>query len=118
MTVNRLAPDLVAFLGEGDLWKDIYASKSRGICSFSKDILFYDVPVNGVPGPVSAQDEAAGRMRKTMAPAFSDSGLRQHETRFKGWCQALTNRLSMHAVEKRPTDMVKMFNCKSPLIAL
>ncbi|SMR59365.1 unnamed protein product [Zymoseptoria tritici ST99CH_1E4] len=107
----RLAPDLIAFLGEGDLWKDIYASKANGVCKFRKDRLYYDVPVNNIPGPVSAQCEAAGRMRKTMAPAWSDQGLRQHETRFKGWCKALEYRLGIQASQDMPTDMVKMFNC-------
>ncbi|KJX96257.1 cytochrome P450 like protein [Zymoseptoria brevis] len=45
----RLAPDLIAFLGEGDLWKDIYASKAKGVSKFRKDRLYYDVPINNIP---------------------------------------------------------------------
>ena len=111
--VVRLAPDLVALIGEGQIWKTIYASKSQGVSAFPKDTIFYDKPFNEVPGPFGSEDPVSLRMRKTMAPAFSDSGLKQYEPKFKGWCIALAKRLNQCARDKEPTDMVKLFNCES-----
>lgn len=110
--VVRLAPDLVAFTGEGQTWKTIYASKSQGVSAFPKDYIFYDKPFNEVPGPFGCEDSVNLRMRKTMAPAFSDTGLKQYEPRFKRWCVALAQRLDQCARDHEPTDMVKLFNCK------
>lgn len=111
--VVRLGPDLVAFKGEANMWKSIYASRSHGTSAFPKDLLFYDKPLNEVPGPFGSDDYVNARMRKTMAPAFSDSGLRQYEPRFKSWCDALAKRLEQHCNDEVPTDMVKLFNCTS-----
>lgn len=108
----RLAPDLVAFIGNAHTWKTIYASKSQGVSAFGKDLIFYDAPFNEVPGPFGSDDPVSLRMRKTMAPAFSDSGLKQYEPRFKTWCGALAARLNQHASDGTPADMVKLFNCK------
>jgi len=109
--VVRLAPDLVAFVGSGQTWKSIYASKSHGISAFPKDYIFYDSPANDVPGPFGSDDHTNTRMRKTMAPAFSDAGLKNYEPRFKKWCEALAKRLTQHAEDGSPADMVKLFNC-------
>lgn len=110
--VVRLAPDLVAFVGEAHLWKQIYASKSHGVSTFAKDFLFYDKPFNNVNGPFTTDDANNMRIRKTMAPAFSEQGLRQYEGRFKGWCEALHRSLEQQAKAGTGADMVKMFNCE------
>lgn len=110
--VVRLAPDLVSFIGTSQTWKTIYASKAKGVSAFHKDYIFYDKPFNNVEGPFGSDDTVNGRMRKTMAPAFSDSGLKQYEPRFKSWCDALAKRLNQDAREGKPVDMVKSFNCK------
>jgi hypothetical protein len=111
--VVRLAPDLIAFKGDGTMWKSIYASRAHGVSAFTKDYIFYDKPLNEVDGPFGSCDQVNARMRKTMAPAFSDSGLKQYEPRFKGWCDALAKRLDQHIRDGTPADMVKLFNCTS-----
>ncbi|KAF2209116.1 hypothetical protein CERZMDRAFT_114084 [Cercospora zeae-maydis SCOH1-5] len=109
--VIRLAPDLVAYRGDSETWKTIYASKSNGVCAFQKDLLFYDKPLNEVSGPISGDDDVSRRMRKTMAPAFSDSAIKQYEPRMQSWCAALIKCLNAHIDEAIPADMVKLFNC-------
>lgn len=111
-SVVRLAPDLIAVTGNAQTWKTIYESKANGVSAFSKDLIFYDAPLNEVHGPFGNDDPNSLRMRKAMAPAFSDSGLKRYETRFKTWCNALAARLDQHATDNVPSDMVKLFNCE------
>ncbi|KAH9845190.1 Cytochrome-P450 [Teratosphaeria destructans] len=109
--VVRLGPDLVSFIGEGKVWKQIYASKSQGISAFPKDMLFYDKPLSNVNGPFTTEDHENIRQRKALAPAFSEVALRRYEERFKSWCLALRKRLDKSVQEQTPVDMVKAFNC-------
>ncbi|KAF2769006.1 putative P450 monooxygenase [Teratosphaeria nubilosa] len=109
--VVRLAPDLVSFIGEGKVWKQIYTTKSQGISAFPKDLLFYDKPLSNFNGPFTTEDRENMRQRKALAPAFSEIALRRYEERFKSWCLALRRRLEESVGEQAPADMVKVFNC-------
>ncbi|KJX93445.1 cytochrome P450 like protein [Zymoseptoria brevis] len=109
--VVRLAPDLVSFIGEGKVWRKIYATRSEGFSAFTKDLLFYDKPLNNVPGPFSTEDPDNARMRKALAPAFSEHALKQYDARFTHWCAMLRRKLGESVDKETPVDMVKMFNC-------
>jgi len=110
--VVRLAPDLVSFIGEGRVWRQIYTSKSEGLSAFPKDLLFYDKPLNNVNGPFTTEDLDNVRQRRALTPAFSELALKRYEDRFKRWCAALQRKLDDSVGTGTPVDMVKMFNCR------
>lgn len=111
--IVRVTPSLVAVLGDGQAWKQIYGPKTKAQPSFDKDLLFYERPSGGTPGPITAESKTHARMRKTLSPAFSDQALKRYEPQLKHWAGCFKVALERKAKSPEPADMVKLLNCMS-----
>ena len=109
--VVRIAPDSLSYVGNAQVWKDVYGFKKPGQLGVYKDFTFYTHPLNEVPGLITADDPTHSRQRKIVSHAFSDKALKEQEPLLKSWTELLKQKL-MEGIEKGVTfDMVKMYNC-------
>jgi cytochrome P450 len=78
--VVRVSPTSLSF-GHPDAWLDIYTHKA-GKTLFPKDPTRYtrDLWINGEPEVFTAPDSEHTRLRRVLAPAFSDRAIREQET--------------------------------------
>lgn len=108
--IVRIQPDLIALIGDAQTWRQVYGFRSKDQQQWHKDLMFYDRPVNGTPGPITAVGQTHARMRKVLAKAFGDRAIKDYEPRLQIWAACLRNRLAKQAETKEPTDMVKVLN--------
>ncbi|ORX98759.1 cytochrome P450 [Clohesyomyces aquaticus] len=111
--IVRVAPDELSII-DAHAWKDIngHAPKGSPGSMPQKHWPRYGLPVNGVPGLISARDEDHPRMRRIFNPAFSDRALKQQEPLFLKYADLLVAKLR-EGIEKDPDtkfDMVRMYN--------
>jgi hypothetical protein len=109
--IVRIAPDLVAVAGSSSTFKQVYGYHPKGKGAWEKDHVFYERPITGVPGPITADTVPHRRQRKILSPAFSDQALVAYEHGLVSWAAKLKDKLQLRAKAGSPTDMVKMLNC-------
>ncbi|KAK8119161.1 Cytochrome P450 monooxygenase alt3 [Apiospora kogelbergensis] len=118
--VVRIAPDELSYTGTGDAWKKIYGRRGADEfpkCLDGRAIAGPNVRKAAADGIISAPHEKHARLRRAVAPAFSERALREQE----GFLQLYTGKLMAQlrrccrAVDKEddgsgPQDMMRWFN--------
>ncbi|KAI1814036.1 cytochrome P450 [Poronia punctata] len=105
--IVRIAPNHLAMDGTV-AWPDVYAHRSGGKQEFSRPPgLFF-------PGDhlslLGAPREDHRRMRRQLAPAFSDGALNEQEATITTYVQLLLDKLEEHGQGGKPLDMVEWLN--------
>ncbi|KAJ6441498.1 isotrichodermin C-15 hydroxylase [Purpureocillium lavendulum] len=111
--VVRIAPDEVSFIS--NVWQDIYGAhngEKAAKGAYLKDRRWFASPYNNTWSILQADAEAHPRMRKMIAPAFSDKVLREQESMVQDYVELFILRLHEQAdgESKGLVDMVKWFN--------
>ncbi|KYK57378.1 hypothetical protein DCS_04387 [Drechmeria coniospora] len=111
--VVRIAPDEVSFIS--DAWQDIYGvhhGERAAKGSYLKDRRWFAEPYNDTWSILQADAEAHPRMRKMIAPAFSDKALRDQESLIQQYVELFVRRLHEQAEgePKGVVDLVRWFN--------
>ncbi|KAI9721630.1 MAG: hypothetical protein M1828_005121 [Chrysothrix sp. TS-e1954] len=107
--VVRVGPHEVSFLATSIRpWKTIYAHQPQ---EMMKDLSGHGLlpAANGVPGLPIAPYESHRRMRRAIAPAFSDRALRDQEGYINLYVSKLTN-LLRETIPKGACDLSQVFN--------
>jgi cytochrome P450 len=91
--VVRVSPTSLSFI-HPDAWMDIYTRKA-GKQLFQKDPIRYtrDLWINGEPEVFTAPDSEHTRLRRVLAPAFSDKAIRDQEALIQANVDLLVTRL-------------------------
>ena len=107
--VVRVSPEELAFV-RPLAFKDIYGHKKSGRPELAKDKKYYSGM--GEPTLLNSSNMAYhSRLRKMLAPGFSDSALRKQEAVIQEYLQLLMKKLeeqSQH--DQGAADLVKWFN--------
>ncbi|GJN78228.1 isotrichodermin C-15 hydroxylase [Purpureocillium lilacinum] len=111
--VVRIAPDEVSFIS--NVWQDVYAAHNGEKATkgtYLKDRRWFAAPYNNTWSILQADAEAHPRMRKMIAPAFSDKVLREQEAMIQEYVELFVLRLHEQTENdsKGDVDMVKWFN--------
>ncbi|KAF2819605.1 cytochrome P450 monooxygenase-like protein [Ophiobolus disseminans] len=109
----RLNPNEVSFISGETAWPDIYSFRTgqyKNTGSYLKDRTWYLKPANDTWSLLGANDEDHSRMRRTLAHAFSDKALREQEPLIQQYVDLLVHRLSEHATEDKPVDIMRWYN--------
>ena len=108
--VVRYSPNELSYTG-AQAWKDIYGYQ-RGRSENPKDLKFYTPPKNGAPSLAILDAEEHTKIRRAIAPAFSDRALKQQEHLFCRFADLLISNLrKVVATESESVvNMVKMYN--------
>ena len=111
--VVRIAPDEVSFIS--DVWQDIYGlhhGEKAAKGTYLKDRRWFAEPYNNTWSILQADAEAHPRMRKMIAPAFSDKALREQEVLIQEYVELFVQRLheQTSGKTKGEVDLVKWFN--------
>ncbi|KAK7545388.1 cytochrome P450 71A23 [Phyllosticta citricarpa] len=106
--VVRIAPDELSYTTSG-AWKKIYGQRSPEFSKALDGRGLAPPSINGIKGIVTEDQDRHARLRRAIAPAFSERALRDQE----GYLQAHTDNL-MNQLKKRcyegPQDVVKWFS--------
>ncbi|KAI4593346.1 hypothetical protein KJ359_009877 [Pestalotiopsis sp. 9143b] len=103
--VVRIRPTELSYI-EGHIWKDAWGFRS-GHAEWAKgESLHYP---NGSTGILGANKEDHRRIRRGLAHAFSNQGLRDQSPRILRYADQLIEALGRHA-RSGPVDMVKWFS--------
>lgn len=114
--VVRVAPNQLSFVGDGQIWKDIYGFRKHNQLEVVKDPTFYGQTINRTPGLITADASTHSRQRKLVSHAFSDKALKEQEPMLKGWAEKLRARLAEHAARGEKSDMLKLLNWQVNLL--
>ncbi|KAK8051556.1 Cytochrome P450 monooxygenase alt3 [Apiospora rasikravindrae] len=90
--VVRIAPDELSYTGTGDSWKTIYGRRGPNEftkCLDGRAIAGPNIRATAADGIISAPHEKHARLRRAVAPAFSERALREQE----GFLQLYTGKL-------------------------
>ncbi|KAK8080117.1 Cytochrome P450 monooxygenase alt3 [Apiospora hydei] len=90
--VVRIAPDELSYTGTGDSWKTIYGRRGPNEftkCLDGRAIAGPNIRAAAADGIISAPHEKHARLRRAVAPAFSERALREQE----GFLQLYTGKL-------------------------
>ena len=109
--VVRIAPNQLSFVGDGQIWKDVYGFRKAAQPEALMDPLFYTQNINRAPGLVGADYHTHSRQRKIVSHAFSDKALKEQEPILKQWAKKFKTKLEERAERGEETDMLKMLNC-------
>ncbi|KAI0598445.1 cytochrome P450 [Biscogniauxia sp. FL1348] len=107
--VVRYSPYELSYTGT-QAWRDVYGAKGKN--ENPKDLKFYTAPKNGSPPLVMLDSEEHPRVRRLLAPGFSDRALKQQEYLFQQYSDLMISKIR-EAVDKNAdgsVDMVKMYN--------
>ncbi|KAK7531677.1 cytochrome P450 71A23 [Phyllosticta citribraziliensis] len=106
--VVRIAPDELSYTTSG-AWKKIYGQRNPEFSKALDGRGLAPPSINGIKGIVTEDQDRHARLRRAIAPAFSERALRDQE----GYLQAHTKNL-MSQLRKRchegPLDMVKWYS--------
>ncbi|XP_014554304.1 hypothetical protein COCVIDRAFT_105299 [Bipolaris victoriae FI3] len=78
-------------------WKDVYGFHGGPDKNFDRDPRFYQPAPNGIPSILSARNEHHASIRRLLAPAFSDTALKQQEPIVRGYVDLLISKLLKRA---------------------
>lgn len=108
--VVRYSPNELSYTG-AQAWKDIYGYQ-RGRNENPKDLKFYTPSKNGAPSLAILDVEEHTKIRRAIAPAFSDRALKQQEPLFRRFADLLISNLRKAVTDEPGTavNMVKMYN--------
>ncbi|KAK8090591.1 Cytochrome P450 monooxygenase alt3 [Apiospora phragmitis] len=90
--VVRIAPDELSYTGTGDAWREIYGRRGADECPKCLDgraIAGPNIRTAAADGIISAPHDKHARLRRAVAPAFSERALREQE----GFLQLYTDKL-------------------------
>lgn len=88
--VVRIGPNNLGFIN-GSAWKDIYDARHKN--KFQKAYEYYRETKEGPISMVNAGNEEHAKLRKWVAPRFSDGGIREQETMIRGYVDLFIRRL-------------------------
>lgn len=113
--VVRIAPDEVSFISGETAWQDIYGAHTGEKAAkgkYLKDRRWFAEPYNDTWSILQADADAHPRMRKIIAPAFSDKALRDQETLIQGYVELFIQRLheQVQGAGQGKVDLVRWFN--------
>jgi len=113
--VVRIAPDELSFISGESAWHDIYGAhtgEKAATGKYLKDRRWFAEPYNDTWSILQADAEAHPRMRRILAPAFSDRALREQESLIQGYVDLFVQRLHEQAsgTENGEVDLVRWFN--------
>lgn len=86
----RIGPNNLGFI-KGSAWKDIYDARHKH--QFEKAYEYYRETKEGPISMVNAGNEEHARLRKWVAPKFSDGGIREQEPMIRGYVDLFIRRL-------------------------
>ncbi|KAK3672299.1 hypothetical protein LTR78_007839 [Recurvomyces mirabilis] len=109
--IVRIAPHQLSYNGGAKAWNEIYGFRKPGTGKLAKDKTFYGRPMNGVDGPITADDANHSRQRKILSHAFSDKALKEQEPLLKHWAEKMQQKMLEQATAGKPVDVLKMLNC-------
>jgi cytochrome P450 len=111
--VVRVGPNELSFANGQQAWKDIYGHRKGGQTQPSKDKTFYFQPAEPVPSILGANDADHTRVRRILAPAFSERAAKEQEPLLQRWMEFMHMKLGLHANGSDKIDMMKIFVCTS-----
>jgi cytochrome P450 len=82
---------------DGQAWKDIYGFHGGHDRNFERDPRFYQPAPNGAQSILSANNVKHASIRRLLAPAFSDTALKQQEYILQGYVNLLIGKLECRA---------------------
>lgn len=88
--VVRIGPNNLGFI-KGSAWKDIYDARHKD--QFEKAYEYYRETEEGPISMVNAGHAEHDRLRRWVAPRFSERGIRDQETMIRGYVDLLVRRL-------------------------
>ncbi|RFU80503.1 cytochrome p450 monooxygenase [Trichoderma arundinaceum] len=111
--VVRIAPDEVSFIC--DVWQDIYGfhtGEKAAKGKYLKDRRWFAEPYNETWSILQADADAHSRMRRVIAPAFSDKALREQDSLIQGYVGLFIQRLHEQGETeaKGKVDIVRWYN--------
>ncbi|KAF2719460.1 putative P450 monooxygenase [Polychaeton citri CBS 116435] len=111
--VVRFSPDEVSFISAESAWPDIYGSrtgKMKGHPNMPKSHTWYAPSPNNVPSILIAGDEDHFRIRRVLAPAFTEKALNEQEALLQDHTNQIVSRLKEACLEgRRVVDMVEWY---------
>lgn len=105
--VVRVSPNELSFAAVS-AWKDVYARRPE----MEKDRHFYLTTIKDAPINIVTTDAKSNKvLRRHMAPAFTDRGLKTQQDMMTKYTDLLIQRLQEHGDDgKKPVDLVAWFN--------
>ncbi|KAH8894503.1 isotrichodermin C-15 hydroxylase [Thozetella sp. PMI_491] len=77
-SVVRVAPNFLSYT-DGRAWKEIYGHRPGPFSTMPKPVMFYGATGTLMTNISNADDEEHARLRKALAPGFSEKALREQE---------------------------------------
>lgn len=90
-------------------WKDIYGFHGGPDKNFERDPRFYQPAPNGAPSILSAKNDVHGSIRRLLAPAFSDTALKQQEYILQDYVNLLISKLQRRTATGEPVNLANYF---------
>ncbi|KAH7323248.1 cytochrome P450 [Stachybotrys elegans] len=106
--VVRFAPTELSFC-DGHAWREIYL-REKGREENIKDTRISPLYSGSVPPIGLTSDEDHARVRRLLAPAFSERALKLQEPLFQHYADTMLAKIAESAAVNEGVDMVKMFN--------
>jgi cytochrome P450 len=105
--IVRVAPDELSF-AHPDAWTDIY--KNNGGEEMGKAQWFYRAIETGRLCIINEDHKQHGRLRRQMAPGFSEKSIRDQEPIIRGYIDLLIQRLRENSDDSQPIVISDWFN--------
>ncbi|KAK7982106.1 Cytochrome P450 monooxygenase alt3 [Apiospora saccharicola] len=113
--VVRIAPDELSYTGAGDAWKKIYGRRGPDEfvkCLDGRAIAGSNIRATAANGIISAPHDKHARLRRAVAPAFSERALREQEDCLQLYTGKLMEQLRRccRDVGSGPQDMQRWYS--------
>ncbi|KAK8091868.1 hypothetical protein PG997_002229 [Apiospora hydei] len=110
--VVRFGPNDLSYADNGQAWKDICGPETKGRKENGQSAVFFGPPKGPVHSMITANRSDHARVRRVLAPAFSERALRQQEPLFNKYADILVAALREEAAAngEKGVNLVQMFN--------
>ncbi|UPX09963.1 uncharacterized protein EKO05_0000639 [Ascochyta rabiei] len=111
--VVRVTPTEVSFISGETAWPEIYGFRTgeyKDTGAYLKDNAWFPKPINGVWSIINSNEADHARLRRNLSHAFSDKALRSQESLITSYVDLLIHKLSEHAENCAPVDIMRWYN--------